>query len=336
VRLDIAGTALFAATAAYAAAVFDTRAQWTGSITALALFTIGVVGFLWAFWNALQRSRAEQIAVSQLFLLLGPGIPRRVRWVMNLMVVAQVVIALITALARPNGPDGNPGSSLAVGFLVPMFGLGMNGLWAAYHGSFAARADLDSDGQGDADSGSEHHEQSDGEPGQVSVDRHRVPLAKNPRPAAVIGQNAPMTESASEFTTIAASLDAIWEVILDLERYPEWARDIKNVEVLSRDAQGRPQEVEFVASALGRSTHYTLGYDYSGAPDRLGWSMIKGDIQREITGGYEFRSIDEGTTEVKYDVIIELVVPLPGFVKRRAEVRILNTLKELKTRLEGS
>jgi hypothetical protein len=29
------------------------------------------------------------------------------------------------------------------------------------------------------------------------------------------------------------------------------------------------------------------------------------------------------------------VVPLPGFVKRRAEVRILNTVRELKTRAEA-
>ena len=29
------------------------------------------------------------------------------------------------------------------------------------------------------------------------------------------------------------------------------------------------------------------------------------------------------------------VVPLPGFVKRRAEVRILNTVKELKARAEA-
>ena len=29
-------------------------------------------------------------------------------------------------------------------------------------------------------------------------------------------------------------------------------------------------------------------------------------------------------------------MPLPGFVKRRAEVRILNTVKELKARAEAS
>jgi len=38
---------------------------------------------------------------------------------------------------------------------------------------------------------------------------------------------------------------------------------------------------------------------------------------------------------VRYDLTIELVVPLPGFVKRRAEVRILNTVRELKTRAEA-
>jgi hypothetical protein len=41
-----------------------------------------------------------------------------------------------------------------------------------------------------------------------------------------------------------------------------------------------------------------------------------------------------GATDVTYDLNIEVVVPLPGFVKRRAEVRILHTLWELKARVE--
>jgi hypothetical protein len=39
---------------------------------------------------------------------------------------------------------------------------------------------------------------------------------------------------------------------------------------------------------------------------------------------------------VTYNLSIELIVPLPGFVKRRAEVRILNTVKELKVRAESA
>lgn len=140
VWFDVAGTALFAVTAVFAAAVFSTPAQWIGAVTAVSLFAVGVAVFLWSFWNAVQRSRVEEISVTQLYLLSGPAIPASVRRVMNLTLVTQVVIATVTAFARPNGPDGSPGSSLALGFLVPMFGFGLNGLWAAYHGRFPPRA----------------------------------------------------------------------------------------------------------------------------------------------------------------------------------------------------
>ena len=139
VRVHLALTALFVVTAAYSAASFSTAAQWVGAVTALALFAIGVATFLWGFFNAVQRSRTEEIAVTQLFLLLGPSVPSPVTRVMNSALAVQVIVALTTTLARPNGPDGNPGSSLAVGFLVPMLGLGLNGLWAAHHGRFEPR-----------------------------------------------------------------------------------------------------------------------------------------------------------------------------------------------------
>lgn len=144
-----------------------------------------------------------------------------------------------------------------------------------------------------------------------------------------------MAETASQTTTIAAAPERVWEIATDFERYPEWAKDVKDVVVRARDEQGRPIEVEYRASALGRSTHYTLGYDYSQAPAELSWTMLRGDIMRTIDGAYHFTPTADGGTEVRYDLAIELVVPLPGFVKRRAEVRILNTVRELKTRAEG-
>ena len=63
--------------------------------------------------------------------------------------------------------------------------------------------------------------------------------------------------------------------------------------------------------------------------------MVKGDIQRAIEGAYHFSADGHGGTDVKYDLVIELAAPLPGFVKRRAEVRILNTIRELKVRAES-
>ena len=76
----------------------------------------------------------------------------------------------------------------------------------------------------------------------------------------------------------------------------------------SRDEQQRPPEVEFRASALGRSTHYTLAYDYARRPNVLAWRMVHGDIMRTIDGAYHFGADGDGGTEVRYDLVIELVV----------------------------
>jgi ribosome-associated toxin RatA of RatAB toxin-antitoxin module len=144
-----------------------------------------------------------------------------------------------------------------------------------------------------------------------------------------------MADTATQTTIIAVPPERCYAVATDFGSYPEWARDVKEAVVRERDDAGRATQVEFRASALGRSTHYTLQYDYSEAPRRLVWHMVKGDITRAIDGAYDFEPTEDGTTHVTYDLTVELVVPLPGFVKRRAEVRILNTLKELKTRAES-
>jgi hypothetical protein len=144
-----------------------------------------------------------------------------------------------------------------------------------------------------------------------------------------------MTDQATEHTFIAAPLDACWAVVTDFDRYAEWANDIKSVTVLERDSQGRGTHVTFRAGAFGRSTSYTLAYDYSDAPHRLAWVQAAGDITARLDGDYRFTEGDGGT-EVTYNLLVELKVPLPGFVKQRAAARIIGTaLRELKSRIEG-
>ena len=142
IKVNLIGTAAFAVTAALAAGLFTTFWQWVAAVTALALFAIGVFAFLWAYYNAVQRSRRDVISVTGLYFLLGDPTPARVRRVMLGTLLVQLVVAIITTFARLEGPDGKPGSSLALGFLVPMFGFGLNGVWAAYHAAFPPRPDV--------------------------------------------------------------------------------------------------------------------------------------------------------------------------------------------------
>ena len=144
-----------------------------------------------------------------------------------------------------------------------------------------------------------------------------------------------MTDRAAQTSLIQASIERCYAVALDFEAYPSWATDVKDAKIIARDEQGRASRVEFRASALGRSTHYTLEYNYSELPSRLSWHIVEGDIMRAIDGAYSYVDVDGGT-QVFYELDIELVVPLPGFVKRRAEARILiEAVKELKARAES-
>ena len=131
--------------------------------------------------------------------------------------------------------------------------------------------------------------------------------------------------------------ERLFEVVTNFEAYPAWAADVKHVEVLERDGEGRGTKVAFRAAAMGRSTSYTLTYDYSNAPHELSWVLERGDITRRLDGTYVFDPSGDGSTLVTYHLAVELVVPLPGFIKSRAEGRIIsNALRELKARVEGS
>ncbi|MGB1631108.1 MAG: SRPBCC family protein [Acidimicrobiales bacterium] len=136
-----------------------------------------------------------------------------------------------------------------------------------------------------------------------------------------------MVDQATVRTTIAASPQACFAAAIDFERYPDWASDIKMARVLSRDDEGRAVDVEFRAAAMGRSTTYTLRYFYGSNPSRLAWRLQSGDIARHLDGEYEFLPVssDPSSTEIVYHLAVDLSVPLPGFVKRRAEARIVRT-----------
>jgi len=148
-----------------------------------------------------------------------------------------------------------------------------------------------------------------------------------------------MPDKARETTVINAPVQSCFDTLVDFERYPEWAGDLKQAQVVERDGEGRAQVVEFRAAAMGRSTTYRLRYSYDGAPHRLAWVLESGDLERELDGAYQLREAegDPHSTEVVYELSVDLVLPIPGFVKRRAEARILKTaLADLKALIEGT
>jgi len=134
---------------------------------------------------------------------------------------------------------------------------------------------------------------------------------------------------------VNASPGTVYGVVTDFENYAHWVSDLKRIEILERDAQGRALEVEFRAAAFGRSTTYALRYDYGRAPEVLSWHQTHGDLTETLQGQYRFEGVGDAT-RVTYDLEVELLVPIPHFIKSRAAQRIqTQALVELKAQSES-
>ena len=142
-----------------------------------------------------------------------------------------------------------------------------------------------------------------------------------------------MADQATETVEIAAPADQILAGAPRLRALPDLGPDLKGVSVESRDAEGRGREVTFRAAAMGRSTSYMLRYDYDDAPTGCrGGSCGATSCAGSTAPTRSPRSpATAGRTLVIYDLAVDLVIPLPGFVKRRAEHKIIHTaLRELR------
>jgi ribosome-associated toxin RatA of RatAB toxin-antitoxin module len=138
-------------------------------------------------------------------------------------------------------------------------------------------------------------------------------------------QPMPLSDHAEVTETIFASPEKCFAVATDLDSYPSWASGITSVDVRQRDADGRPLEAVFQAEAMGRRTRYVLAYDYAEAPTSFRWRQLEGDLTKRLDGAYRFDVSAQApdATDVTYELDVDLAVPLPGFVKRRAETKIV-------------
>lgn len=127
------GTAAFVV-AAVAAALSPSALGRPALVLDVALFGAGVVAFAAGYFRGVNRSRREVVSIGGLYFLAGDVAPPDVRRRLLGALAVQVVVGLGTAVARPY-------TDLAAGVLVPMYGLGLCGLWASRHGRFPRRAE---------------------------------------------------------------------------------------------------------------------------------------------------------------------------------------------------
>ena len=143
-----------------------------------------------------------------------------------------------------------------------------------------------------------------------------------------------MADQTTQSITIDAPPAAIMAVIADFAAYPKWAGSVKSAEVLSSGPDDRAAQVKFQLDAGPVKDEYVLEYAWSG-DERVDWHLVRASMQRSQQGSYVLVPRG-GSTEVTYHLAVDLVIPMLGMLKRKAEKVIMDTaLKELKKRVEG-
>jgi hypothetical protein len=68
------------------------------------------------------------------------------------------------------------------------------------------------------------------------------------------------------------------------------------------------------------------------APQRLSFSMTDADLLTQMDGAYIITSQDEETTEVIYELRVDLLMPIPAMMRHKAEQTTINmALEQLKS-----
>jgi ribosome-associated toxin RatA of RatAB toxin-antitoxin module len=145
-----------------------------------------------------------------------------------------------------------------------------------------------------------------------------------------------MSEQTSSTIVIEATATAVMSEIADLESYPEWTGSVRSVEVLDRNADGRPSRATFVLDAGVVKDTYTLEYTWQG-DDSVSWTLVEAQMLTAMDGSYRLTDHGEVGTDVEYVLTLDLKMPMIGLLRRKAEKVVTDTaLKELKRRVEGA
>lgn len=133
---------------------------------------------------------------------------------------------------------------------------------------------------------------------------------------------------------IEAPIETCFEAIVDYESFPEWQRAVVDIEVLDRHKDGLGKKVNLVVDAKVRKVDYTLDYRYR-RPTLIEWDFVEGNGINDADGTYSFEDLGDGRTRATYKFGLEVGIPLPGPVARRAHKQTLKgSVEDLKKEAE--
>jgi uncharacterized membrane protein len=102
---------------------------------------------------------------------------------------------------------------------------------------------------------------------------------------------------------IDAPIDRCFTIAADIEGAPKWQGSLKDVEVLSKDADGRAEVVNTKSDAKVKTITTKLRFSYS-EPSRIEWVQEKGDV-KSLRGWWDLEDLGDGRTRATYALEVD-------------------------------
>ena len=97
----------------------------------------------------------------------------------------------------------------------------------------------------------------------------------------------------------------------------------------------KPVLARLVLEAAVLKDTMVLCYEWSDDRRSVCWTLAESALLKSMNGSYRLEPDGPGT-DVTYELAVDLLIPMIGLLKRKAERRLTDTaLKDLKKRVEG-
>lgn len=144
-----------------------------------------------------------------------------------------------------------------------------------------------------------------------------------------------MADKTAQTIYIDADPSTVMDVIADIGSYPDWIAEYQEAEVLEADEAGYPLVARLVLDAAVLKDSMVLAYEWPPHRNSVTWSLVSSNLLRSLDGAYRLSPKGSGT-DVTYELSVDLMIPMIGLLKRKAERRLTDTaLKDLKKRAEA-
>jgi coenzyme Q-binding protein COQ10 len=137
---------------------------------------------------------------------------------------------------------------------------------------------------------------------------------------------------ATRSIVINAPREKVFEVIADVERYPEFLPEVKGIKVSNK--RGAECDVHYVAEIV-KTIKYTVHLKEE-RPTKVSWTFVDGEFMKDNRGSWLLEEQGENATKATYNIEVTLGALVPKtIVNALVDTSLPKLLENFKKRAES-